>query len=414
MIREYNLGDCIEKVIDYRGKTPAKFGGDWVDDGIRVISALNVHDGTIDNQDQIRCVSKDIYDIWMQEEINRYDCFLASEGASLGENAIWDSDEKVVLGQRLYAIRTNPQILDPGFFAMYMQTKKFRNQVDQVSTGSTVFGISQPVLLSLKLLLPEIDEQRKIGELYRNTRDRFLNNNSVCLDLESMVKLLYDYWFVQFDFPDENGKPYKSSGGKMVWNEQLNREIPEGWEVKPTLDVFSWIGTSQPPKATFAYAPKDGYIRFIQNRDYDGDDHVTFIPLTEGTKTCTEFDIMMDKYGDAGRTRFGIAGAYNVALSKIDVHDSHMREYVRAYLNSETIYNYLHSACIASTRASLNEANFSFLSIAIPPTDVLKAFDSIVSNVIETILAVKKENHQLASLRDFLLPMLMNGQVKVS
>lgn len=230
MIKEYTLGDCVEMIIDYRGKTPQKMGGDWVDNGYRVISALNVHGGFIDNEDQIRCVSQEIYEKWMKDEIKRNDCFLASEGASLGENTIWDSDEKIVLGQRLYAIRTNPDKLDPWYFAMYMQTKKFRQQIDQISTGSTVFGISQPVLLSVKLLLPNIIEQRKIGALYRNIYHKLKNTNSICSDLDSIAKLLYDYWFVQFDFPDENGRPYKSSGGKMVWNAELKREIPEGWE----------------------------------------------------------------------------------------------------------------------------------------------------------------------------------------
>ena len=147
-LNEYVLGDCVQLVIDHRGKTPQKMGGDWIDNGVRVISALNIHNGFIDNEDQIRCVSDEVYNKWMSEDIKRNDCLIASEGASLGENTIWDSDEKIVLGQRLYAIRTNPEILDPWYFAAYMQTSKFRLQIDQISTGSTVFGISQPVLLN--------------------------------------------------------------------------------------------------------------------------------------------------------------------------------------------------------------------------------------------------------------------------
>ena len=166
-MNKYKLKDCIELVIDYRGKTPKKLGGDWVEKGKRVISALNVHNGVIDNEDKIRCVSNEIYSKWMKIEIQRNDCLIASEGASLGENAIWDSDEKIVLGQRLYAIRTNNNVLDPWYLAMYMQTDKFRQQVNQISTGSTVLGISQPNLLSLELLLPDIETQKKVGKLYK-------------------------------------------------------------------------------------------------------------------------------------------------------------------------------------------------------------------------------------------------------
>ena len=91
-----------------------------------------------------------------------------------------------------------------------------------------------------------------------------LNDN-----LEQQAKLIYDYWFTQFDFPDENGKPYCSSGGKMVWNKKLKRNIPENWNVVPLLKLVSWESNSQPPKSEFVYEPKEGYVRFIQNRDYD-------------------------------------------------------------------------------------------------------------------------------------------------
>lgn len=103
-----------------------------------------------------------------------------------------------------------------------------------------------------------------------------LNDN-----LEQQAKLIYDYWFTQFDFPDENGKPYCSSGGKMVWNEQLKRNIPENWNVVPLLKLVSWESNSQPPKSEFVYEPKEGYVRFIQNRDYDSDTHITYIPRTK-------------------------------------------------------------------------------------------------------------------------------------
>lgn len=178
-LKEFILDDCIEKIIDYRGKTPLKMGGGWSEAGVKVISALNVHSGFIDNCDQIRFVNESIYKKWMQEDIKKYDLFLVSEGASLGENCIWDSNEKIVLGQRLYAIRTNENKLDPWFFAMYMQTNKFKNQISQISTGSTVFGISQPILRNLKILLPDINKQRKIGKIYKELREKIILNNKI-------------------------------------------------------------------------------------------------------------------------------------------------------------------------------------------------------------------------------------------
>lgn len=106
----------------------------------------------------------------------------------------------------------------------------------------------------------------------------------------------------------------------MVWNEILKRNIPFGWQVVPFLEIASWESNSQPPKSEFIYEPKAGYIRFIQNRDYDSDTHKTYIPLTKYLSVVDRYDILMDKYGDAGAVRYGIEGAFNVALGKIIVY----------------------------------------------------------------------------------------------
>ena len=162
-----------------------------------------------------------------------------------------------------------------------------------------------------------------------------------------------------------------------MWNSDLKREIPINWRVQALTSIASWNGGSQPPKSQHIGQPRDGYIRFIQNRDYAGNSHLTYIPISKQNKICTELDIMVDKYGDAGKTRFGIAGAYNVALSRIDVVLQNGQEYVRAYLSSAAVKQYLSGACMASTRASLNEDTMSFLNICIPPDYVLQQFEVV-------------------------------------
>ncbi len=196
----------------------------------------------------------------------------------------------------------------------------------------------------------------------------------------------------------------------MTCNDILNKSIPAEWLVKNILEILSWESNSQPPKSTFVYEPKNGYIRFIQNRDYDSDSHITYIPKTKSLKTCNRLDILIDKYGDAGRVRYGLEGAFNVALAKLSLNDNLLLEYVRCYFESDAIYNYLHSSCMASTRASLNEGNISNLNIVIPPKWLLEMFNNKVEPIRNKILQIKDENEKLISLRNWLLPMLMNGQ----
>ena len=381
---------------------------------IKYITAKNLtNNGMIDfsSCDYIEPEAKKI--IHKRSDIQVGDILFSSRAPIGQSHIIQEEPEDYDIGESIFSIRVNKDILVPEYLCLYFTSKLFIDSASHNVTGSVIKEIRIGDLLETEILVPSKDKQKEIVKCINILDKKLQYNLSICDDLESMARQLYNYWFVQFDFPDDNGKPYKSSGGKMVWNEKLNREIPEGWVVKPVLDVFDWIGTSQPPKSTFVYEMKDGYVRFIQNRDYDTDAHLTYIPLTSNTHTCTDTDIMMDKYGDAGKTRYGISGAYNVALSKIDVHDSNLREYVRMYLSSDTIYSYLHSACIASTRASLNESNFDFLSIVIPETSVLHKFNNIAILSIQHILNKKNENKKLIELRDFLLPMLMNGQVKV-
>ena len=235
-----------------------------------------------------------------------------------------------------------------------------------------------------------------------------LNDN-----LQQHLKLLYDYWFIQFDFPDSKGEPYKSSGGEMVWNNTANRDIPANWNVKKFLDVATWESNSQPPKSDFVYEPREGYIRFIQNRDYDSDSHKTYIPYTKNLSTVNQFDILMDKYGDAGAIRYGIDGAFNVALGKIAVSDNFSQEYVRSFLESDGIYSYLHNSFMASTRASLNESNLSMLHILVPDQHILDKYQKKARKIRESILKTNEENRYLQDLRDWLLPMLMNGQATI-
>ena len=237
--------------------------------------------------------------------------------------------------------------------------------------------------------------------------------NTINNNLEQQAINLYNYWFTQYNFTDECGNPYCFSGGKMVWNEQLKRKIPENWTVKCVLDILSWQSNSQPPKSDFIYEKRDGYVRFIQNRDYESDEYVTYIPKTKSITTCNRKDILIDKYGDAGKVRYGIDGAFNVALAKLNLHDKDLQEYVRCYFETKPIYNYLHSSCMASTRASLNESNIGNLYIAIPPKSVLNMFNLFINPIRDKILLLKDENHKLISLRNFLLPMLMNGQATI-
>ena len=229
-----------------------------------------------------------------------------------------------------------------------------------------------------------------------------------------MAKQLYDYWFVQFDFPDANARPYKSSGGQMVWNEKLKREIPAGWKVGSLADMLDYAGGSQPPASEFIFQPKQGYVRFVQIRDYYTDAHITYIPISSRNKICNENDIMIARYGASlGRICYGLNGAYNVALAKITPKKDFYREYLRTLLASEAFYNKINRIGGRAAQAGFNKEDIESIEILRPEDSVIKLFEDHISVVFQQKLSNDKGSRKLYSIRDGLLQMIMNGQVSV-
>ncbi|GAA7002066.1 hypothetical protein NP0151_14650 [Helicobacter pylori] len=251
-----------------------------------------------------------------------------------------------------------------------------------------------------------------IAKIFNSIQNKIENNHKINELLHKILELLYEQYFVRFDFLDENNKPYQTSGGKMKFSKELNRLIPNDFEVKTLGELITWISGSQPPKSCHIYEHKEGYIRFIQNRDYSSNDYITYIPISKNNKICYQYDIMIDKYGEAGAVRFGLQGAYNVALSKISVLNQSMQEYIRSYLNSKPIKKYLSNACMASTRSSLNENHIYSLMLPIPPINLLQKYEKIAKNIITAIIKNNQSTQTLTALRDFLLPLLLKQQVK--
>ena len=297
---------------------------------------------------------------------------------------------------------------------MYYIFEYIKKSIQNAATGSIQDNINIDYLTSLDFKVPSKKYQDEMVMLLSAIDEKILLNSEINDNLEQQAKLINDYWFTQFDFPDENGKPYCSSGGKMVWNKKLKRNIPENWNVVPLLKLVSWESNSQPPKSEFVYEPKEGYVRFIQNRDYDSDTHITYIPQTKNLSIVDRFDILMDKYGDAGAVRYGIEGAFNVALGKICVHNPNYREYIRSFLGSDGIYKFLHNSCMASTRASLSEANLAILNVVVPDEKIILDYENFLHKIRVSILKNKDETVELINLRDWLLPMLMNGQATIT
>ncbi|GAA7698894.1 restriction endonuclease subunit S [Helicobacter pylori] len=304
--------------------------------------------------------------------------------------------------------------LDPNYLYYYITQDKITHYLQRIAEcrTSSYPSITPLDFLNIKIKLYPLETQQKIARTLSILDQKIENNHKINELLHKILELLYEQYFVRFDFLDKNNKPYQTSGGKMKFSKELNRLIPSDFEVKTLGELITWISGSQPPKSCHIYENKEGYIRFIQNRDYSSNDYITYIPISKNNKICYQYDIMIDKYGEAGAVRFGLQGAYNVALSKISVLNQSMQEYIRSYLNSKPIKKYLSNACMASTRSSLNENHIYSLMLPIPPINLLQKYEKIAKNIITAIIKNNQATQTLTALRDFLLPLLLKQQVK--
>ncbi|WP_441708448.1 restriction endonuclease subunit S [Helicobacter pylori] len=304
--------------------------------------------------------------------------------------------------------------LDPDYLYYYITQDKITHYLQRIAEcGTSSYPSITPLdFLNIKIKLYPLETQQKIAHTLSILDQKIENNHKINELLHKILELLYEQYFVRFDFLDENNKPYQTSGGKMKFSKELNRLIPNDFEVKTLGELITWISGSQPPKSCHIYEHKEGYIRFIQNRDYSSNDYITYIPISKNNKICYQYDIMIDKYGEAGAVRFGLQGAYNVALSKISVLNQSMQEYIRSYLNSKPIKKYLSNACMASTRSSLNENHIYSLMLPIPPINLLQKYEKIAKNIITAIIKNNQSTQTLTALRDFLLPLILKQQVK--
>ena len=175
--KELALGEITELVIDYRGKTPKKLGGDWSESGYRALSAKNIKTGRIVHPDTIRYIDENMYRKWMKDEVQRGDILITSE-APFGQIFFWDSDEKIVLSQRLFCVRIKPEY-DACFIYYYMTTPEFQGELDGRATGTTVVGLRQPELMKCVIRCPEIQKQKAISAILSSIDAKIIANEKI-------------------------------------------------------------------------------------------------------------------------------------------------------------------------------------------------------------------------------------------
>jgi len=270
----------------------------------------------------------------------------------------------------------------------------------------------------------EVTNGNSLGDFAVTIHNKISNNNAINSELEAMAKTIYDYWFLQFEFPDENGKPYKSSGGKMVWNEELKRDIPDGWEPCHIRDCIKHINTGLNPRDNFKLGK--GSIRYITVKNLTTNGTIDFTScdvideearaIVHRRSDVSKGDILFASIAPLGRCVIVQENPvdWDINESVFSIRpdtDKVSTEHLYMFFMSDYFIKKAEHNSTGSVFSGIRVGTLEDMYILLPPPAIRDKFKSAVADILYKKYLNDQENQELASLRDFLLPLLMNGQV---
>ena len=334
---------------------------------------------------------------------------------------IWN-DKKTIYHYHIWKIVNDPERIDRDY--LYYLLKAMTPYWLAGTHGSTMVHITKEGMEDNDITIPvSTGYQKTVARILRTIDDKIALSKKMMAELEDTARLIYDYWFTQFDFPDENGKPYRSSGGKMVYNETLKREIPEGWEAGLMSDLGSVVSGATPSTGDSSNYADEG-IAWITPNDLSDND--SFMHISHGKRdvsgvglaSCSAVMMPAGSTIMSSRAPIGYLAVAETACCtnqgcKSLVADAGYPSYFN-FFTVQRLMPLIRSQGAGTTFAEVSKEDFASVRLARPPKGMAERFEKSVLPLCEKSKRLQTETVELSSLRDWLLPMLMNGQVSIS
>ena len=327
-------------------------------------------------------------------------------------------------GNLIWLRNINFEIIDIDYLYYFLKSDLFQKTIKYNNIGAVQKALTIDFLKTVKITLPSLDNQRKLISVLKSIDKKLKINNQINQELEAMAKTLYDYWFVQFDFPDQNGNPYKSSGGKMVYHPELKREIPEGWGVEKLGELIELERGVTYAKSDIVEKTTNDAIGVLRATNITGNvmDLSDLVYLTKdkiNNKQILKQNETLIVMSSGSKEHLGknainyyeeVIG-FGAFCSKIV--PKKYSTYINTFLQSSEFKGYLLKQSMGTNINNLTNSDILDCRIILPKEEFLDKFENMVEKNFKLISNNYIQNQQLTQLRDWLLPMLMNGQVKV-
>ena len=421
-MKKYKLNECTDILA---GGTPSTKNEKYWNGNIPWLSVKDFGNVNKIVSETEKTITLEGFNKCPSNMLHKGDLILSARG-TVGKIAMVDKD--MAFNQSCFGIRTKKNICNSDFiFYWYLNNQKIFKGAQQ---GNVFKSVTLDFFEKTEANLPSLEIQQKIAAVLSSLDDKITLNNRINAKLEQMAKRLYDYWFVQFDFPNADGKPYKSTGGKMVWNEELKREIPEGWEVKKLGTLFTTNrGVSYSTKTISGDKgiPMINLASFSPDGSYKIDGIKTYTGEYTNEKVLKPFDLVMcntqqtaidfskDIIGKALLVpdifKGDITSSHHVNTLK--VQNEKLKFYLYRLFNTDYFHAYISHYASGTNIMGLDFDGVENYSAVIPSKEVLSKFADFTLNIEKMKSEIIRQNKKLISLRDRLLPLLMNGQVEV-
>lgn len=349
--------------------------------------------------------------------------FVRSNGNKtlVGRSLYITQDSNISFSGFCIRARIQSEVVDSKYFAYFTKSKQFKRNIAKGAIGTNINNLNQGILKEVSIPTPPLAKQKTIAKVLSDLDSKIELNNKINAELEAMAKLLYDYWFVQFDFPFDfaqgkpstNGKPYKSSGGKMVYNEQLKREIPEGWEVQLITEEYdTQYGF---PFSTKLFNKESQGIPVTRIRDILSNSIGIYSTEVVDEKYRLNLgDLVLGMDGNFHLNFWSKEGAFlNQRCFRIRKKENTKTSLFQALYTSEPFIKARENNVSRTTVGHLSARDINSLYVLVPCQQELVEKCEIFDNMLSKMMLSRNQNQKLSELRDWLLPMLMNGQVTV-
>lgn len=386
---------------------------DYVSEGIPCVMPANMKNNRVDLTNIAFIKGSDA------ERLSKYivktDDILYSRRGDVTQKALISLNEVgYFCGTGCLLLRPGSKI-DSNFLIYYLSTTKIQNWIVSQAVGATMPNLNTGILASVPFHAPNTPDQKRIATVLTSLDKKIELNNRINAELEAMAKTLYDYWFVQFDFPDANGQPYKTTGGKMVYNPTLKCEIPEGWDDASLVDIAVFTNGIACQK----YRPdeNESFYKVIKIREFSSglDDKSELVSQTIPEKVIINDGDILFSWSATLEVKLwsGGTGGLNQHIFKV-TSDKYPKSFYYFGLLKYLEHFKMLAELRKTTMGHITKDHLVSSRICLPPEGKIKKLELKLEPILAKIVSNNQQNQKLVKLRDWLLPMLMNGQVTIN